>query len=123
MSMKKILIVLFLLTSSFVFSQDQYRDYNGEDWFDWDPSQRTAFVEGFFAAFASVHDRYHEEAEMNGEEVSESGAEFADDYFKFDYSTNVLMQRINMFYTGPARNLEVSIIEVILIAGEKDYWN
>lgn len=120
--MRKFFIILLLFVSTLGFSQEYVEDMNGFDWVNWRGDAKVAFMQGFFSAYSSVGIRYYEEAEMEGREVSSEEMSFLREYFYFPITVREAVDRVDTFYQN-YDNRRYNIIEVILLAGGKDYWN
>lgn len=119
---KIIFIVLFLFVASFGFSQDYVEDLNGFDWVNWSMEERNTYVQGFLSAYSSVIMRYYDEASSENRTVTDEEAQFVEEYFYFNVNIGQILERVDSFYSA-YDNRRYSIIQVILLAGGKDYWN
>lgn len=120
--MNKVFVVLFLFVAVFGFSQEYVEELDGFDWVNWSVQQRQSYIQGFLSAYSSVIIRYYDEAEMEGRIVSEEEYRFVEEYFLFNVNIGQIFERVDSFYSS-YDNRRYPVIQVILLAGGKDYWN
>lgn len=121
-SMRKFLVLLFLSVSFILPAQQYVEDINGFDWINWSNDEKMVYIQGFMSAYSSITMRYYDEAAVAEEEVSKQEQEWLREYFFFQPTIGQIFDRINDFYSS-YDNRSYDLIQVMLLAGGKDYWN
>jgi len=116
--MRKIFLVLFIFSAVFL-SANKVEDLDGFDWITASSDSKIGYVQGFYAAYSSIWERFYTEAETDftDEEVND-----LENMFYIPLLVGEMVDRIDNYYADYDRR-DQRLYHVLMFIAGKDYWN